>query len=209
MHVSRYDLEDIFFYFQLQCQQVNCCHQGNFARRWWPVLCIRLILCLCIRVIVITIVVVVDNGDIPRDRWPVGSKPQAPPTIKRLLLLLQSHHHPYLHHRRHHHHHRHRHHHHHQHHHHQHHLCQKKNHLASDGRQDPLRNLVNSSDVPDVEIICQNNSLNPFITQQRRDIVMAPWSADKICWSRDWTFQAWTTLGAKWQLFVIGRPERW
>ena len=144
-------------------------------------LCICLILCLCIRVIVITIVVVVDNGDIPRDRWPVGSKPQAPPTIKPLLLLLQSHHHPYLHHRRHHHHHRHRHHHHHQHHHHQHHLCQKKNHLASDGRQDPLRNLANSSDVPDVEIICQNNSLNPFITQQRRDVVMAPWSADKIC----------------------------
>ena len=159
------------FYFQLQCQEVNLCHHGNFTRGRWPVLCICLILCLCIRVIVITIVVVVDNGDIPRDRWPVGSKPQAPPTIKPLLLLLQRHHHHHHHHPYHHH----------QHHHFHHHLCQKKNHLASDGRQDPLRNLANSSDVPDVEIICQNNSLNPFITQQRRDIVMAPWSADKIC----------------------------
>ena len=83
----------------------SCCHQGNFTRRRWPVLCICLILCLCIRVIVITIVVVVDNGDIPRDRWPVGSKPQAPPTIKPLLLLLQSHHHPYHHHNHHRHHH--------------------------------------------------------------------------------------------------------
>ena len=35
--------------------------------------------------------------------------------------------------------------------------------LVSEGRQEPLRNLANSSDVQDVEIICQNNSLNPFI----------------------------------------------
>ena len=40
-----------------------------------------------------------------RNRWPVGSKPQAPPTIKPLLLVLQCHHRPYHYHHHHHHHH--------------------------------------------------------------------------------------------------------